>query len=150
MSQGKMRLGRMASWQRKFSYVFFTLCAFTGLVWYVLADFLNFLPPKLTFWWVTHGLTGLICLILFGAAMPQHIVVAWKSHRNRVGGALATFFIGMLIISTALLYYGPELIRDNVRNTHIVLGLALLVLFPWHIIRGRNSPGKIAGFVKHN
>lgn len=145
-----MRLGRMASWQRKFSYVFFALCAFTGLVWFVLGDFLQFSPPKLTFWWVTHGLTGLMCFVFIGAAMPQHIVVAWKSHRNRVGGALATCFIGMLVISTVLLYYGPEFIRDDIRMTHVILGLILLVLFPWHIIRGRKSSAKIASFVKHH
>lgn len=143
-----MRLGRMASWQRKSSYVFFSLCALTGLVWYVLADFYGFLPPKLTIWWLTHGISGLICFLLIGAAMPQHIVVAWKAHRNRVGGALATFFIAMLLISTALLYYGPEMIRDDARITHISLGLSLLLLFPWHILRGRKIPAKMSGFVK--
>lgn len=148
MSHGKLRLGRMASWQRKMSYIFFSLCAITGLVWYLLADFFDFLPPKLTIWWIAHGLTGLLCFLLIGAAMPQHIVVAWRAHRNRVGGAIATFFIVLLLVSTALLYYGPEIIRDNARLTHVGLGMSLMLLFPWHIIRGRKSPGNIGGFIK--
>ena len=143
-----MRLGRMASWQRNVSYIFFSVSAFTGVIWYVLADFFDFLPPKLSIWWLTHGLTGLVCLLLIGAAMPQHIVVSWRAQRNRFGGAVATFFVAMLLISTALLYYGAEHIRENARLTHVLLGLVLLVLFPWHIIRGRRSAAKISGFIK--
>ena len=150
MSQGKMRLGRMASWQRKSSYFVFSATLATGLVWFVLGDLFEYMPPQLKIWWIAHGLTGLLSIIWIGAAMPQHIVVAWRAHRNRWGGSIATLFIALLLISTALLYYGPELVRENVRWIHIGLGISLLIIFPWHIIRGRKSGGRVKSFIKSN
>ena len=145
-----MRLGRMSAWQRKSSYVIFSACVVSGLFWFVLGDFFNYLPPQLKLWWMAHGLTGLLSIVLIGAAMPQHIVVAWKAHRNRWGGSIATFLIVILFFSTALLYYGPELLRDNIRWVHIGIGLTLLVIFPWHIIRGRKSEGNLRSFIKNS
>lgn len=144
LNHGRLRLGRMAKWQRWASYSFFSLCVFTGLVWFVLGDLLEWMPPQLKLWWVLHGITSMFSLLLIGAALPQHISVAWKAKRNRIGGGASTFFLVLLLGSVVTLYYGAASFHDEARWVHIALGFFLIVLFPWHILQGRKARAVIS------
>ena len=145
-NHGRLRLGCMAKWQRWTSYVLFSLCVSSGFVWFVLADLLEWMPPQLKVWWVLHGVTAMLSLLLIGAALPQHISVAWKAKRNRGGGGLSTFLLGLLLGSVMVLYYGAASFHDEARWVHIVLGIFLLILFPWHILRGRRAAAVMARY----
>lgn len=148
MNHGRLRLGRMAKWQRWVSYTLFSLCVTTGLIWFVLGDLFEWMPPQLKAWWILHGITSILSLLLIGAALPQHISVAWKAKRNRIGGGISTFLLGLLLGSVMALYYGAASFHDEARWIHIALGVVLVVLFPWHILRGRKAVAVVDG-VKH-
>lgn len=138
-NHNKLRLGKMPSWQRWLSYIFFSLCLLSGLIWFVLVDFLSQLPHQVKIWWLVHGISSLICFILLGAALPQHVSITWRSKRNRLGGGIATAILFFLLISSLFLFYGWESVHEPIRCLHIGLGLLLAIFFPWHIIRGRQS-----------
>lgn len=142
-NHGRMRLGRMAKWQKWASYGLFSMCVASGLAWFVLGDLLEWMPPHLKVWWILHGLTSILSLLLIGAALPQHISVAWKAKRNRSGGGISTFFLGLLLVSVMALYYGAASFHEPARWAHIALGLFLLILFPWHIVQGRKASAVI-------
>lgn len=146
---GKLRLGKMARWQKWASYIFLVLSIFTGLIWFILADICDQLPGALRPWWVSHGVTSMICLLIIGAAMPQHILVTWRAKRNRGGGLLAAVVLSILIMTSLLLFYGAESLHDQVRLIHVTLGLLLILVFPWHIIRGRKSVAQLQRIKAH-
>lgn len=137
------RIGRMARWHKNTVYAILLTCAVTGLMWFGLGEFAELLPPQLRFWWVTHGLSGLLALCIIGSALPQHLMVTWKSHRNRFAGAMATLIFALIAISTGLLFYGNEGLHDPAKWMHIILGLGLCLIFPWHIIKGRKSTARL-------
>jgi len=137
------RIGRMARWHKSIVYIVLLTCALTGLIWFGLGELAEFLPPQLRFWWITHGLSGLLVLSMIGSALPQHVMVTWRSHRNRFAGAAATLIFALIAISTGILFYGNQNMHDPAKWIHIGLGLGLCVLFPWHIIKGRKSTANI-------
>lgn len=138
-NQNRLRLGKMASWQRRLSYIFFSLCLLSGIIWFVLVDFLSQLPSQVKVWWLIHGISSLICFTLVGAALPQHISITWRSRRNRICGGIATAILFGLLTSSLFLFYGWESVHEPIRWLHIGLGLLLVIFFPLHIIRGRQS-----------
>ena len=143
VNHGKLRLGKMAPWQKWSTYLLLSACLLSGLIWFVLADFFFFMPTSLKPWWVAHGSSSLLCLLILGAAVPHHILVTWRSHRNRLGGLAASLVLLGLVMTALLLFYGTEPFHDAVRWIHIVLGLGILILFPWHILRGKKSAAQI-------
>lgn len=136
------RIGRMARWHKNIVYIVLMTCSATGLIWFGLGEFTELLPPQLRFWWITHGLSGLLALCIIGSALPQHIIVTWRSHRNRLAGAMTTLIFAVIAISTGLLFYGNEGLHDPARWIHIALGLGLCLIFPWHIFKGRKSTAR--------
>ena len=141
---GAARVGRMARWQRRFSYGMLGACALTGLVWFVLADGWQLPPSRLRPWWVGHGVSSLVALVAIGGALSQHVVATWRHRRNRAAGALT---LGALLVaggSALLLLYGAESWHAAAHWTHVALGLGAAVLFPWHVVRGRRSIGQRA------
>ena len=139
VNHGRLRLGRMVKWQKWSSYIVFSLCVVTGLMWFLLGDVYHWMPPQLKIWWLSHGLTSLVSLMLIGAPLPQHVSITWRAKRNRGGGGLSMAFLILLLGSVGFLYYGSADIHEEVRVFHITIGLVLLAAFPWHIIRGRRS-----------
>lgn len=142
-NHGKLRLGKMASWQKWSTYLLLSTCLVSGLIWFVLADWLVLMPPSLKPWWVVHGTSSLLSLLVIGAAVPHHMLVTWRSHRNRWGGFAASLVLLGLLITALLLFYGTEGLHDPVRWIHIGLGLGILILFPWHILRGKRSVAQV-------
>ena len=138
-SPSPIRLGRMPTWQKLATYWIGTICLVTGLIWFFLADIFELRPPDLKIWWISHGVTGLLSLVLIGAALPQHVTVTWRSQRNRWGGLFSSLVLVFLAVSAGSLYYGSGEYHDTIRLCHILGGGVLLVAFPFHIIRGRNA-----------
>ena len=139
----------MPRWQRWATYWLLLTCMFSGLVWFVLADLFMFTPPGLRVWWISHGVTAMPCMLMIGAAMPQHINVTWRAHRNRRAGSLITLLLATLIASALALLYGSEAGHDAGRLIHSYVGMAVLVLFPWHIWHGRRSVARIDSLLRH-
>lgn len=146
----KLRVGKMPAWQRRASYLLLGACFLSGLIWFLLADLFALMPPDLKPWWLIHGASSLISLIIIGSALPHHILVTWRFHRNRVVGLLSSLVLLGLLISAVLLFYGTETVHDAVRWIHIALGVAILILFPWHIVHGKKSVARVVQNHVHN
>lgn len=138
------RLGRMATWQRRTTHLVLLSCAFSGLSWFVLADFFALPLAPLRLWWVSHGVSGLASLVLMGAALSQHVLVTWRAKKNRLLGAIVLGSFLLLTLTTGFLYYGNALTRDFMRWSHILLGLSLIAAVPLHIYVGRQSASRHA------
>lgn len=131
--------GRMLTWHRQATYLILGLCCLSGLGWFALQTWMNWMPPQLKFWWVAHGITGMAGFIILGAALPQHVVVTWRTKRNRWAGASCLLCACGLSASAAMLFYAPEILRETAYWLHSVAGLFLCLAFPWHIIRGKRA-----------
>ncbi len=142
---GAMRVGRVAAWQRRASYTVLGACAATGLVWWVLADALGQAPPRLRLWWVGHGVTGFLAMTVIGMALPHHVVATWKHHRNRWLGGIAVGSMAALGLTALALEYGQEPWHAALHWVHIGVGIAALLVFPLHVLRGRRSPARPPG-----
>jgi len=139
---GIARVGRVARWQRRFSYAVLTACAVSGVVWFVLLDVYDMSPSRLTFWWISHGVASFVTLIAIGCALPMHVTVTWRHYRNRLVGGLALATLTVTAGSALLLLYGAEGWHVPAHWTHIVIGVTALLAFPWHVLRGRRSVGR--------
>lgn len=137
-----LRIGRMARWHRNTTYLILLTCALTGWTWFVLKEVFEFLPPQLRFCWVTHGIAGLLAFFIIGSALSQHVLVTWRSHRNRLAGALSALIFALITLSTAFLYYGNDFTREPAKWIHIGLGASVCLIFPWHIVTGRKCRAK--------
>ena len=138
-----MRVGRVTAWQRRSSYAVLGACALTGVVWFVLADALELAPPQLRLWWVGHGVTGFLAMAAIGMALPHHVVATWKHHRNRWLGGIALGLMLALASSALLLEYGQEPWHAALHWVHVGLGIAAVLAFPLHVLRGRRSVGRL-------
>ena len=128
------RLGKMSSWQRTFvRYAMFT-CSITGLL-YLLGR--QFHIQRTIFGTyqilVAHGITALVATLALGSVLTFHLQAGYKSKNKLLSGFSQLSFLAVVFISGALLYYGPEEMRDAVINTHWVAGLIFFALFLIHL-----------------
>jgi hypothetical protein len=137
-----VRLGRMARWQRLASYIVFGACFASGLVWFVLLDLVGLQPPQVVLWWIGHGVTSFITVCAIGAALPQHVVVAWRHRRNVVLGVITLIVVTTAAVTALLLLYGPEETHLLTHWAHVGVGLVAVVAFVWHVLTGRRSQPK--------
>jgi hypothetical protein len=133
--------GKMHRWQRLSTFWLFSICFITGVVWFASLDMLHTPVTKLRFWWVLHGCSSLVVLLLIGAAFPHHVLVTWKAKRNVRHGILVIAGLLVMLLTALGLLYGPEEWHDALHWSHSVLGLAVAVLFPLHVWRGRKQSG---------
>ena len=133
----RLRLGRMSRWQRRTTYVVLGLCAGTGLVWFVLLDFLQATPSQARPWWIAHGLTAAVAAMAIGASAAQHVVVTWRAARSRWAGGLNLALLLGLVGTALYLMYGAEAGHDTVHWVHTIGGVVALVGFAWHVVWGR-------------
>jgi hypothetical protein len=136
-SDRSSRIGRVPRWQRYFTHGALGACALSGVVWFVLMDGCRWLPPRLTFWWIAHGVAGFVTVLALGSALPQHVVVSWRGRRNRLAGGMAGGLLLAALLSALALLYGPEAGRAWAHWLHVLPGLGAACLFPWHVARGR-------------
>ena len=135
------RLGKMPSWQRSFVICGMMACSITGLI-YLLGHQFHLQRSILGTHGIlaAHGVFAMLATLAFGSILPFHIKAGYKSRKQLWSGFSQLGFLATLIISGALLYYGPEEIRDGVIDTHWIVGLLFLVIFIWHgLIRLRNK-----------
>jgi len=87
-----------------------------------------------------HGITAMLATLAFGSILPFHIKAGYKSRKQLWSGFSQLGFLAVLLVSGALLYYGPEAIRDGAIDTHWITGLLFFVIFIWHgVIHIRNK-----------
>lgn len=118
------RLGKMPSWQRSFVIYGMMGCSITGLIYLIGHQFeiqrstLGAHPIL-----VAHGIAAMLATLALGSVLPFHIKAGYKSKRQWWSGFSQLGLLAILLISGALLYYGPEEIRDGVIDTHWVVGI---------------------------
>jgi hypothetical protein len=74
----------------------------------------------------------MIATMALGSVLPFHLKAGLKSKRKLWSGLSQLAFLATLLISGALLYYGPEEIRDGIITTHWVIGLTFFAIFLLH------------------
>ena len=88
-----------------------------------------------------HGIAAMLATLALGSVLPFHIKAGYKSNRKRWSGFSQLSFLAVLLVTSALLYYGPEEIRDITVDTHWITGLlffAIFLLHAFHKLRSTN------------
>ena len=127
------RLGKMPSWQRHFVLFGMLSCSLTGIAYLLGHEFQiqrNFLGAHSVLAW--HGVAALLAIIALGSILPVHLKAGLKSKRKLLSGLSQLGFLLTLVISGALLYYGPVEIREGVVLMHWLIGLTFFVIFLLH------------------
>ena len=127
------RLGRMPVWQRQFVLTSMLSCSLTGIAYLLGHEFhlgQSIMGKHSVLMW--HGISAMVATIALGSVFPFHLKAGLKSKRKLWSGLSQLAFLATLLISGALLYYGPEEIRDQVITTHWMIGLAFFAIFLLH------------------
>ena len=134
------RLGQMPVWQRHFVLIAILSCSLTGTA-YVIGHEFNIeravLGAHVVLAW--HGIAAMLATIALGSVLPFHLKAGLKSKRKLWSGLSQLVFLLTLLVSGALLYYGPEEIRDQVITTHWMIGLAFFAIFLLHGVYAKKS-----------
>ena len=134
------RLGKMPNWQRKFVIVGVMMCSITGLM-YLLGHQFQIQRATLGTHNVlaAHGIAAMLATLALGSVLPFHIKAGYKSNRKRWSGFSQLSFLTVLLVTSALLYYGPEEIRDITIDTHWMTGLLFFAIFLLHAFQKLRS-----------
>lgn len=127
------RLGKMPAWQRHFVLIGLLSCSLSGTAYLLGHEFhieRAMLGAHAVLAW--HGITAMLATIALGSVLPFHLKAGLKSKKKLWSGLSQLAFLTTLLISGALLYYGPEEIRDKVITTHWTVGLAFFAIFLMH------------------
>jgi hypothetical protein len=73
--------------------------------------------------------------LALGSVLPFHLKAGYKSKRKWLSGFSQLIFLVALMVSGALLYYGPEAIRDEVIFAHWIVGLLFFSIFMLHVFQ---------------
>ncbi|MBU3625000.1 hypothetical protein ICN48_01930 [Polynucleobacter sp. JS-Safj-400b-B2] len=127
------RLGKMPNWQRTFVICGLMTCSITGLM-YLLGHQFQIQRSALGTHSIlaAHGIAAMLATLAIGSVLPFHIKAGYKSKKQWWSGFSQLIFLAVLLISGALLYYGPEEIRDEVLDTHWIVGLLFFSIFILH------------------
>ena len=130
------RLGKMPSWQRSFVIGGMLACSLTGSL-YLLGHEFQIQKSILGTHTIlaVHGVTAMLAILALGSVLPFHLKAGLKSKKKWISGFSQLSFLATLLISGALLYYGPAEIRDEVISIHWIAGLIFIAMFLLHGIR---------------
>lgn len=134
------RLGKMPAWQRYFVLVGMLSCSLTGTAYLLGHEFhiqRAVLGTHSVLMW--HGIAAILATIALGSVLPCHLKAGLKSKKKLWSGLSQLIFLTTLLISGALLYYGPAETRDTVIATHWMTGLAFFALFLLHGVYAQKS-----------
>jgi len=136
----RSRVGHLPSWQRLSTHFVLTVCAFTGLAYFLKRE-MGFALWDIAArdFLVWHGISAAFALLAFGAVLPGHIRSAWNVRRNRGSGIAMIVAMATLMISGLLLYYGSEAWHDGVLWAHWAVGFCALPVFPLHLLFGHRA-----------
>jgi len=127
------RLGKMPLWQKSLVMSSMLPCSITGSLYLIGHEFLiqrELLGNHKIL--ATHGITAMMAILALGSVLPFHLKAGLKSHQKKISGFGQLGFLFILIISGALLYYGPEEMRESVMATHWMIGLLFFLIFTGH------------------
>ena len=127
------RLGKMPNWQRTFVILGMMICSITGLI-YLLGHQFQIQRAALGTHSIlaAHGIAAMLATLALGSVLPFHIKAGYKSQKKRWSGFSQLSLLTLLLVTGALLYYGPEEIRDITVDTHWMTGLLFFVIFLLH------------------
>ena len=127
------RPGKMPVWQKWFVTSGMMICSLTGVI-YLLGHQLQINRVLLGNHNVLaiHGTAAIFATLALGSILPFHLKAGLKSGRKWLSGFSQLSLLSALIISGALLYYGPEWMRDTVIDVHSVIGLLFFAIFLMH------------------
>ena len=136
---------RLDPYYRWAVYTAFALLLATGAAWLMADQFKDGAYGEL---WqaaganllMLHGGAAMATLLLLGALFPLHMQRTWRARKNRMTGVAMVTFNTMLVVTSFGLYYlGSEKLRPWISDAHIVVGLALPLLFAIHVVLGRRG-----------
>jgi hypothetical protein len=81
----------------------------------------------------------MLATLALGSVLPFHLKAGLKSRKKWLSGMSQLSFLGVLLISGALLYYGPAEIRDSVISIHWIVGLLFFSVFLLHLFVPKRS-----------
>lgn len=127
------RLGKMPNWQRSLVIYGMLTCSITGLT-YLAGHQFQIQQAILGTHSIlaAHGIAAMLATLALGSVLPFHIKAGYKSKRQWWSGFSQLGFLAVLVISGALLYYGPGEIRDGVISTHWIVGTLFFTIFVFH------------------
>ena len=134
------RLGKMPNWQRTFVILGMMTCSITGLM-YLLGHQFQIQRSTLGTHSIlaAHGIAAMLAILALGSVLPFHIKAGYKSQKKRWSGFSQLSLLTLLLVTGALLYYGPEEIRDITVDTHWMTGLLFFVIFLLHAFQKLRS-----------
>ncbi len=144
------RLGKMPSWQRLFVIGGMLACSISGSL-YLLGHEFQIQRAALGNHNVLalHGVFAMIATLALGSVLPFHLKAGLKSKQKWLSGLSQLGFLVALLLTGALLYYGPAEMRDEVVSTHWILGLLFFAIFLLHsLMRISLLPTFIAKLVR--
>ena len=133
------RLGKMPAWQRYFVFIGILSCSLTGIAYLLGHEFhieRTVLGAHSVLVW--HGIAAMAATMALGSVLPFHLRAGLKSRRKLWSGLSQLAFLTILLASGALLYYGPEEIRDSVIEIHWMIGLTFFAIFLLHGVYANN------------
>lgn len=133
------RLGKMPAWQRYFVFIGILSCSLTGIAYLLGHEFhieRTVLGAHSVLVW--HGIAAMAATMALGSVLPFHLKAGLKSRRKLWSGLSQLAFLTVLLASGALLYYGPEEIRDSVIEIHWMIGLTFFAIFLLHGVHAKN------------
>ena len=133
------RLGKMPAWQRYFVFIGILSCSLTGIAYLLGHEFhieRTVLGAHSVLVW--HGIAAMATTMALGSVLPFHLKAGLKSRRKLWSGLSQLAFLTILLASGALLYYGPEEIRDSVIEIHWMIGLTFFAIFLLHGVYANN------------
>jgi len=135
------RLGKMPGWQRLFVIYGMMACSITGVM-YLLGHQLQIQRSTLGTHSIlaAHGIAAMLATLAIGSVLPFHIKAGYKSRKQLWSGFSQLGFLAVLLVSGALLYYGPEETRDWTVDTHWITGLLFTAIFVIHAFKKNRAP----------
>ena len=132
------RLGKMPGWQKWFVLFGMFSCSISGTL-YLLGHEFQIQRAVIGSSQVLsiHGIAAMLATLALGSALPFHIKAGIKSKRKLLSGISQLCFLCTLMMTGALLYYGPEAIREEAILIHWIVGLFFLMIFVLHVINAR-------------
>ena len=131
----------MPTWQKHFVQIGILACSLTGTVYLLGHEFhieRAVLGTHSVLAW--HGLTAILATLALGSVLPFHLKAGLKSKRKLWSGLGQLAFLAILLVSGALLYYGPAEIRDEVIATHWMMGIVFFAIFLLHGVYTKKLP----------
>ena len=134
------RLGKMPNWQKWFVILGILSCSLSGSLYLLGHEFqiqrsVLGAHPILAI----HGVAAMLATLALGSVLPFHLKAGYKSGRQWISGLSQLTFLGVLIITGALLYYGSEKIRDSIVSIHWMIGLIFFAIFLLHTFNVRDQ-----------